>query len=273
MNREQPIVVLGARGMLGHVVVRCLREKGWSVIESDVRWTPQNAEPEIRSLQAKRVGAVVNAMGSYIQDPDARERDSMQWINGRFPTILSSTVSPQTLLIHASSDAVFGSRASGCLWNDSFSPDTDYGYSKVLAEKGLVGPQRWVIRASLIGPDGAHASKRHLLTWASQQRGKIDGYLNQKWNGITTLSWAELVHDILCDRLEAEAGVLQPGFLPPLSKYSLLKMAQKVLGFSYEVQPLRAPVAIERSLIPNHPAPSLEEQLRRLRDWYPLSAG
>ena len=79
--------------------------------------------------------------------------------------------------------------------------------------------------------------------------------------------------DILCDRLEAEAGVLQPGFLPPLSKYSLLKMAQKVLGFSYEVQPVRAPVAIERSLIPNHPVPSLEEQLRRLRDWYPLSAG
>ena len=121
MNHEQPIVVLGARGMLGHVVVRCLREKGWSVIESDVRWTPQNAEPEIRSLQAKGVGAVVNAMGSYLQDPDARERDSMQWINGRFPTILSATLSPQTLLIHASSDAVFGSRASGCLWNDSFS--------------------------------------------------------------------------------------------------------------------------------------------------------
>ena len=63
----------------------------------------------------------------------------MQWTNGRFPTILSTTLSQETLLIHASSDAVFGSHASGCLWNDSFSPDTDYGYSKVAAEKGLVG--------------------------------------------------------------------------------------------------------------------------------------
>jgi len=272
MNCEQPIVVLGARGMLGHVVVRCLREKGWSVIESDVRWIPQNAEREIRSLQAKGVGAVVNAMGSYIQNPGDKDRDSMRWINGRFPTILSTTLSPQTLLIHASSDAVFGSHASGCLWNDPFSPDTDYGHSKIVAEKGLVGRRRWVIRASLIGPDRAHASKRHLLTWASHKRGNIDGYLNQKWNGITTLSWAELVHDILCDRLETEAGFLQPGFLPPLSKYSLLKMVQKVMGFSYKVQPVRAPVSIERSLIPNHPSHCLEEQLRRLRNWYPLSA-
>ena len=79
---------------------------------------------------------------------------------------------------------------------------------------------------SIIGPD-IDSQGTGLLNWFMKQQGTIQGFVNVKWNGVTTLELAEAVsHAIRCNL----CGVYQLVPTESINKYQLLILFQNVFG-------------------------------------------
>ncbi len=258
------IVVLGAKGMLGHTVFHFLEQQNCHVIPFNERWSSDNAIQTMDKLKKLQPSACVNAMG--VMPGKGGSISEALWVNGTLPGWISRHLPEDCLLIHASSDAVFADHSTGCRWNKIQNPDNDYGRSKRQGELGLLRKNDWMIRSSLLGLE-AH-TKRSLLSWFLAQKGRVSGYTNHMWNGITTLEWARVCWSILDSKMDPLQRVIQPGTLPPLSKYTLLKMVARIFEHPVDLQPVRASHSVQRSLVPNIPCDCIESQLIALRDWW-----
>ena len=254
------IVVLGSRGMLGHMVCRFLSKRDLDVIAFDERWTPDNHAKLSEQLDQMKPDACINAIG--VREEPSTSHEMLMWTNGDLPELISKGLPEDCLFIHASSDAVFASTNESCRWNAPHNPDTAYGRSKHLGELGLTRPHDWIIRTSIIGPEPS--SQKSLMSWFLRQRQAVKGYTNQLWNGITTLEWARQSLNIIAENITCNEYILQPGIHPPVSKYDLLKLIGQTLNHAVAVHPATADFPVQRFLTPNVECPSLEEQLIQL---------
>lgn len=254
------VIVLGSKGMLGHMVYRLLSKQGLDVIAFDERWTPKNHAELSKTMATLHPDACINAIG--VREKVSGGLEQLRWTNGSLPGLISSALPAGSLFIHASSDAVFASDHQECPWDAPQDPDTEYGRTKQLGEQGLTRDNDWIIRSSIIGPE--ISSQKSLLSWYLHQSQPVNGYTNQLWNGITTLQWAQLSLDIIMGKFAGGARILQPGTLPPISKYNLLRLISRILNHLTEVHPVTSDFPVQRSLLPNIDGPPLEEQLMQL---------
>jgi len=263
------IVVLGANGMLGHTVLHYLKQEGCVAIPFTQRWSPGNASEVMRMLLSTEPDVCINAIG-VLPGGGAGLAETL-WTNGILPGWVSRHLPEACTFIHASSDAVFAAHSTGCRAHDIQTPDTDYGRSKRQGELGLRRYNDVIIRTSIIGmePDG----RQSLLSWFLSQSGKVTGFTNQMWNGVTTLEWARFCFELLKGEISPIHGVIQPGTLPPLSKYSLLKLIGNVFQHDVSLIPATAVENVQRSLIPSHHSSPIETQLCALRDWWREKTG
>jgi dTDP-4-dehydrorhamnose reductase len=259
------VAVLGANGMLGDTVLHYLNQQDCIAIPFNKRWTPENAHEVMRLLQTTEPDACINAIG-VVPGKGVSLAEAL-WINGTLPGWISKHLPKSCTFIHASSDAVFAANSVGCRVDDPHSPDTDYGRSKRQGELGLSRENDMIIRTSIIGLE-THR-RRSLLSWFLAQSGEVVGYTNQMWNGITTLEWAKVCHTALERQINPAQRVIQPGILPPMSKYSLLKMIIKTFQHDVVMTPALAEKGVQRSLIPTRHCKAIEAQLIELRDWWP----
>ena len=129
-------------------------------------------------------------------------------------------------VIHISTDGVFGKNSGLCKENSSCDVHDLYGKTKSLGE--VTAPNFLNIRTSIIGPNPIR--KTGLLEWFLSQPkdGEVYGFTNQKWNGVTTLQFAELCKNLIFDNyfdtVYAESSIHH--FCPNegISKYELLKL-------------------------------------------------
>jgi dTDP-4-dehydrorhamnose reductase len=176
------------------------------------------------------VDFVVNAIGVTIPfslcDPSLT-----LFINGALPHILVRTFGDR--LIHITTDCVYsGMEGFPYDENSPKSPTDIYGLSKSLGEPA----ECLTIRTSIIGRelDGFTG----LLEWFRQQEKKrIIGFVNHRWNGITTKQFGEL-----CDQIMQEpARLMRPGvfhvFSTSVSKYEMLLTFQQKFGIDCTIVP------------------------------------
>lgn len=259
------VVVLGANGMLGYTVLRFLKQQQMNAISFNERWTPDHAPHALEMLKKLEPDACINAIG--VIPGRGVDLSTALWVNGTLPGWISKRIPSNCAMIHASSDAVFEAQATGRRWDDSQSPDTDFGRTKRQGELGLNRSNDWIIRCSIIGLE-SH-TKRSLLSWFLSQTDSASGFTNQMWNGVTTLEWARISFGILDGQFNASQRIVQPATLPPVSKYTLLKIIARIFQHSIELSPIASTTAIQRSLIPNIPlSNSLDSQLIELREWW-----
>lgn len=252
------VIILGSRGMLGHMVFRFLDRNGIKVTAFDERWTPENHHQLSKQLAVHKPDVCINAVG--LRECKETNLEHLMWTNGSLPGLISKALPPTCTFIHASSDAVFSSSNQGCQWDAPQHPDTEYGRSKQLGELGLTRANDRIIRCSIIGPE--RTTQRSLLSWFLKQNQPVHGYTNQLWNGITTLEWAKLSLRIIQGEPVGKVRILQPGILPPVSKYSLLKLIGRIYGHPVEIRPMCSNTPIQRSLIPNiHGSPIAQQIL------------
>jgi len=260
------VFILGHRGMLGHVVVRYLKEAGIEVVTSEHRYSALPLDPLIEEVCKSNCKWVINALGRIKQK--SIDRDELFRANVIFPLHLRARLQPDQRILHASSDCVF----SGLRGNYQTSEERDatdlYGFSKILSETALNYSGAIIMRVSIIGP--LPMSTHGLMSWFLSQHREVSGYVNHYWNGITTLQWAKFAHDIITRRLVPSNRVFQVGTLPPINKYQLLKLIGEVWEHPITIQSVDAPETINRSLIPDLPCPGLLTQLQELRYWYKL---
>ena len=257
---------LGHRGMLGHVVLRAVAERGHEVVTSDERYGGAPRDPLIEAVRSSGCPAVVNCLGSTKR----REQDlpELYRANAQLPAHLAARVRANQHIIHASTDCVFDGHRGNYRVDDEPTADDPYGFSKRLGEMIAGRPNVTVLRVSIIGPD-YRPNSRGLLAWFLSSSTTAEGYTNWRWNGITTLEWADVALEVIERRHRGEplAPVLQPA-TTPISKYELLVTFREVYGSRREIVPIAAPIAVDRTLVPTEPRAPIAEQLIRLREWY-----
>jgi dTDP-4-dehydrorhamnose reductase len=260
------VFVLGHRGMLGHVVARAVAERGHEVVTSNERYGGAPRDPLIEAVRSSGCPAVLNCLGSTKR----REQDlpELYRANALLPAHLAARVRTNQHIIHASTDCVFDGHRGHYRVDDEPTADDPYGFSKRLGEMIAGRPNVTVLRVSIIGPD-YRPNTRGLLAWFLSSSTTAEGYTNWRWNGITTLEWADVALEVIERRHRGEplAPVLQPA-TTPISKYELLVRFREVYQSRREIVPVAAPIATDRTLVPTEPRPPIDEQLIRLREWY-----
>lgn len=240
------VLILGHKGMLGHVVARYLRERGHDVVEGG------RYEGMVELGDAE---AVVNCAGVV------SGTDGLFMANTLLPLHLAARLDGR-LLVHASTDCVFDGKRGWYEAGERPNAMSDYGLSKRLGEGCREFPRVVVLRTSIVGPPGE--AGRGLLGWFLRQDGPVEGWTDHIWNGITTLTWAQLAADVLEGRM---VGLHQPSTSATITKYELLRLFGEVFEHSIEVRPVRTEPC-DRSLVPTIVVPPLREQLVALREWY-----
>lgn len=263
------IFVLGHRGMLGHVVARYLTESGYAIVTSDSRYAGLPRDPLIEEARHSGCAWVVNALGRIKQKSD--DPADLYLVNSRLPAQLRVRLLPEQKLVHASTDCVFSGRRGDYAVFEENDADDVYGFSKILGDLVVQPGRCFVLRTSIIGPALNDASG--LMGWFLSQTKPVKGFVNHRWNGITTLEWAKACRELIEGKLPMPTGIAQLGVAPAVSKYELLRIISEAWGHSIPIHPAEAPDAVDRTLQPDIVRIGLSEQLKEFKRWYTSSAG
>lgn len=280
------VLVLGATGMLGHVVLRALAEDktldpvGTIRSPGSARLFPEavrskllpgvdadSVDSLIGAFATARPTVVINCIGLVKQFSSAEDPLAALPINAIFPHRLMRLCGMSgARLIHISTDCVF-SGSKGMYRESDPSDATDlYGRSKFLGE--IDAPHAITLRTSMIGHElsGAHG----LLEWFLSQSGPVRGFRKAIFSGLPTVELAHVIRDQVIPRPELR-GVYHV-VAEPIAKYDLLHLFAKEYGRSVRIDPDDT-FRIDRSLdgsrfraATGYTAPAWPELVRRMRE-------
>jgi dTDP-4-dehydrorhamnose reductase len=248
------VLVLGATGMLGHVVAERLagRFEVHSGVRDAARAERFGIAGELHEIDAMRPaepaalvrrlrpGAVINAIGLVKQLEEASRPVRAVTVNSLLPHVLNEACADtDARLVHVSTDCVFsGALPAPAAYREDDVPDARdlYGRSKLLGE--VTSSPGLTLRTSIIGRELERASG--LMEWlVSQDGGTVNGFTNAIFSGLTTVALAEVVETILLDHPKL-CGLYQVA-AEPISKYDLLVRLRDALGLQCEIRPVDEP--------------------------------
>jgi len=272
-TRMTSVVVLGASGMLGSMVVDVLAGAGRLAVAGTVRsagfaeacrqllpsvtWREYDAQREDRSLTDALDGAtwIVNAIGltkPYVHDDDPAEVERAIQVNARFPFVLARAADAiGARVIQIATDCVFSGSSGGYLESSPHDAFDVYGKTKSLGEASL--PNMHLLRCSIVGPEPAKPT--FLLEWLRRQPAgaSVNGYVDHLWNGVTTYAFARLCHGIITGA-PLEPGVQHVVPNGDVTKADLLVMIAKEYGRGdLTIMPAPAPYHVDRTLRTDNP--------------------
>ena len=234
------VLVLGGRGMVGHMVSLVLSSQRQFVVKSTssgklTNYIWLNIVDEFGSLKEilEKNGPfdyIINCIGilnSNVNKLDSKSFARTIIVNSYFPHKLAEIAhGMDAKVIHISTDGVFAQDMEECVENDPCNCNDTYGRTKELGE--VVSSNYLNIRCSIIGPSPFY--HRGLFEWfiGQPRNAKIKGFSNQAWNGVTTFQFAKLCSLIIKDnyfkivRKEAPTHHFVPNQIT--TKYELLKL-------------------------------------------------
>jgi dTDP-4-dehydrorhamnose reductase len=223
-------VILGSRGMLGSMITQVMPD-------ARVLNRPQ-LDAAFMSMPLFADDRVINCIGlikPYCADVELAIR-----LNALFPYYLPANS------IQIATDCVYFGGKGNYVESDPHDAIDVYGKTKSLGEAGHINN----LRCSIIGPEiQNHVS---LLDWFLRQEGKVDGFTNHRWNGITTYHFGLIAKGILGSTIELPA--LQH-IVPAdsVTKAELLKIISEEFKHKIKVVAKPAPQAVDRTLATNNP--------------------
>ena len=193
------ILVLGHKGMLGHMVHKVF-SNNYEVVTIDNRF------PDWSKDMFDGVDFIINCIGAIPQKTDEFD------INWQIPLWLDKNTNCN--IIHPATDCE----------NDN----SNYGVSKKQASNYIKDHCKTtkIIQTSIIGPE--LNSNVSLLEWFLSQKGEVYGYTEAIWNGITTLEWSKQCK-IIIDNWSI-TPLLTILYSNKVSKFKLLYTLQECYG-------------------------------------------
>ncbi len=256
------VLILGATGMLGHMLWQVLRYSfdTWATI----RGTPSSLarygalfDPRrliggvdarsfptvIRAFATVRPEVVINCIGVVKQLPEAKDPVLSLQVNALFPHLLADVCTAAGIrLVHISTDCVFSGRKGRYTETDTPDAEDLYGRSKLLGE--VNDPGRLTLRTSIIGRE--LATTHGLVEWfLSHQGGQVQGYTKAIYSGFPTLILAQIIAKVLREH-PALSGLYHVS-AEPINKYALLCLLREAYRVPVEIEPC-SDVCIDRSL-------------------------
>ena len=190
------IILLGAQGMLGHVVKIYFEEHGYEVVctnrddrKSDLFWDAvENLKDIEKIIEKQKPDVVINCTG--ILNKVAEDNKSLAVLmNSYLPHYLDELSAKYNFkFVHVSTDCVFSGKEGN--YNEASFRDAEnfYGQSKALGE--VINDRSVTLRTSIVGPD-INPNGIGLFQWFMKQTGSTGGYSKVLWTGITTIEYAK----------------------------------------------------------------------------------
>ena len=243
--KRMKIMILGATGMLGHVLFSVLSGRSdlevqgtGRTIEGFDRWFPPDLRGKIRggvdaerfesvlgALEAVRPEVVVNCVGVIKQLPAGKDPLVSIAVNSLFPHLLARACREAgARMVHVSTDCVFSGEKGNYREEDRADASDLYGRTKLLGE--VDSPGCVTLRTSIIGHEleGRHG----LLEWFLAQEGKVKGFARAVFSGFPTVEMARIVAERVIPN-EGLAGLYHVASAP-IAKYDLLQLVAERYG-------------------------------------------
>lgn len=226
--KKTKVLVLGASGMVGHVLALRLKElpdefevftasRKQANGQSDFILDAANLD-ELRSLlELIKPDVCINAIG--VLNRAADDLAIFQRLNTDLPLFLSNMgIERSFKLIHISTDCVFSGKRGN--YSEMNTPDAkdNYGLTKIAGEQ--IDPGHLVIRTSVIGPE-IRPQAIGLFHWFTSQEGGVMGYENVIWTGVTTLTLSDAIIHAIANNNQ---GLLHLVNDQPISKRALIEL-------------------------------------------------
>lgn len=269
------ILVMGASGMAGHMIVLFFQEQGHDVTAFSRRKVDfcrcvMGDATNFEFLRDVVIGgqydAIINAIGILNQDAENHKANAVL-LNSYLPHFLSETTQGlKTRIIQMSTDCVFSGKTGRYSENFLRDGQTFYDRSKALGE--LENDKDLTFRNSIIGPD-MNEKGIGLFNWFMKQEGTLRGYTKAIWTGVTTLTLAKAMEQAMVENLTGLYNLVNN---EPISKYELILLFNKHLrGDAIRVVPDEK-LSLDKSLVNNRTdfsfvVPGYEEMVIEMTDW------
>ncbi len=269
------LLILGASGMAGHMILDYFRSKK----NGELYFTSRNPQDEgvifldavqfsevRRIIEKLRPDVIVNAIG-LLNEEAARKLPEAIQLNSMLPHFLAGLADQYGgKLLHISTDCVFLGTRGG--YTETELPDGVSVYAKTKALGEVMEGRHLTIRTSIIGPEKKQ-NGIGLFRWFMQQSGRIKGYENVLWNGVTTLELAKVIDQSIAQDLSGLYHLTAP---IKISKYELLLLFQKVFKKTdVEIVP-DGKIVLDRTLTDtrkelHYSVPDYPEMIAALSNW------
>ena len=251
------ICVLGHTGMLGHTVVKFLKQNKIEVETTSYKWPSIEF---INFIKKSKSNFLLNCIACI---PQAKTSCNQFYnINYKLPLYLSKIYNG--VFIQQSTNSEFEVSTKTYTKKDIPNSKDLYGVSKRLATKELLQIENCkVIRCSLIGPEIKNFYS--LYEWFKKNKSEVVyGYTDSMWNGLTTYEWSKQILNILNSNeklIHLSSNTV--------SKFNLLNLLNKYLNLNKKIIPKTSNssyVLIDSDIKLNN----LENQIKEIVNWYYL---
>ena len=236
------ILVLGSRGMLGHVVYHYIKSLNrFNILDSSFnnKLNPNSHLLDVRNnkdlelfISQNKPDIIINCIGILIE-ASSIDKSNAIYLNSYLPHMLSKLSSSYNCkLIHISTDCVFSGNKGSYIETDYKDARDIYGLSKGLGE--INNNRDLTIRTSIIGPE-IKVEGRGLFHWFMLQKKKINGYINVFWSGVTTIELAKAIVFAIDNNT---TGLYHITNGRKISKNDLLQLINKHTGKNLIIKPV-----------------------------------
>ncbi|MPM03116.1 hypothetical protein SDC9_49376 [bioreactor metagenome] len=272
---KKKILLLGATGMAGHVAYHYLKETNkYEIVDVVFRnkltadsivldVTDKHATEEL--IKTVNPDIILNCIGILIKG-SRQHPDNAIYINAYFPHLLERLSSEiDAKLIHISTDCVFSGKKGNYTEYDFKDADDVYGRSKALGE--VENDRDLTIRTSIIGPE-LKQNGEGLFHWFMHQEGKVNGFTDAIWGGVTTLELAKAIDKAIDNNL---TGLVHLSNGTGINKYDLLNLFKSIwIRNNIDINPFEGH-AVDKSLQSstkfNMNVPSYSAMLDEMKNW------
>lgn len=279
------ILILGATGMLGHVVKLHFEQQGYEVFTTtrskndELYFDPMDNINTFLSVCNKiKPQIVINCIGILNKDAEDHKAKAVL-INSYLPHYIDELSHDLNFkLIHVSTDCVFDGE-KGKYSEDSVKDAKNfYGQSKALGE--IDNDRNLTLRTSIIGPD-SNPNGIGLFQWFINQKDQTSGYSKVMWTGVTTIQLAKSMEEAIKNNLVGLYHVVNGS---EISKLDLLKLFKEYFSKDIEISE-NANVVSNKTLVVTRNdyrfnVPTYEEMIKDMQEWviehsnlYPNIAG
>jgi dTDP-4-dehydrorhamnose reductase len=246
------VLILGASGMLGHMLIRVLSPRHRVIGTTSSQYKAESPLAklldreswiggiDVRSLNQVdelvreiQPDVVINCVGVIKQKMESSNITDAITINSLFPHHLANLCQSQnSRLIHFSTDCVFEGTPGMKMVSDTPNATDLYGTTKRLGEVDY--GDSITIRSSTVGAQ--IVGTESLFQWAISQKGKkIKGFTGALYSGLTTMTMSKVILEIV-DNFPQLSGIQQIAS-EAITKHDLLRKLNAALGLNLDICP------------------------------------
>lgn len=231
-NSAKKILILDSTSMAGHIISLYLKSlKKYQIVNIECSMPPNknsdyvdvyNLNLLFEKIKIIKPDIIINCLRVLIEESESNPEKAI-YFNSYIPHFLSKIGNKlNSKVIQLSTDCVFSGKKGNYYEDDFKDGDSVYATTKALGE--LKNKKDLTLRTSFIGPN-LKGREEELFHWILTQKGKINGYTNAYWTGITTLELAKAIDKAIILNLN---GIYHLVPNKKISKYELLNLIKSI---------------------------------------------